>query len=80
MRYWKPEDIFLADCPVCHAEIEFWKDEAVRICSACHREVRNPRIEVGCSQWCQHVPKFSGTIETRPKSTPKCGFGAAVRG
>jgi predicted amidophosphoribosyltransferase len=57
MRNWKPEDIFTVACPHCQAEIEFWKDEPVRLCSACRKEVRNPRIDQGCTEWCKHGPQ-----------------------
>jgi hypothetical protein len=53
-RYWKPEDIFFAPCPACGTQIEFWKDEPVRICPKCQREARNPRFDLGCAQHCKH--------------------------
>jgi len=60
MRYWKPEDIFTVACPHCRAEIEFWKDEPVRRCSVCRQEVRNPKVEQGCAEWCKHGPECLG--------------------
>jgi len=59
-RYWKPEDIFFIACPNCGAEIEFWKDEPLRTCSGCHREVRNPRLDLGCAHHCQHGSECTG--------------------
>lgn len=59
-RYWKPEDIFDARCPSCGYEIEFWKDEPMRLCADCGEEVRNPRIDLGCSEWCKHGNKCLG--------------------
>ena len=53
-RYWKPEDIFEVRCPQCGHEIEFWKDEPMRVCRGCSRSVRNPRINLGCGRWCRH--------------------------
>lgn len=53
MRYWTPEDIFDVNCPYCDYSIEFWRDEPVRVCRACHKEVRNPRIDLGCAKWCK---------------------------
>ena len=61
MRYWKPEDIFTAPCPHCGAEIEFWKDEPVRLCSACRKEVRNPKTDLGCAEHCKHGPECLGS-------------------
>lgn len=54
-RYWKPEDIFNLPCPGCGGEIEFWKDEPLRLCPACGRKVRNPKIEAGCAKWCRYA-------------------------
>jgi hypothetical protein len=51
-RYWTPDDIFDVGCPYCGCEIEFWKDEAMRRCRECGREVRNPRIDLECAEWC----------------------------
>ena len=59
-RYWKPEDIFEVACPSCGAEIEFWKDEPIRQCSACSMEVRNPRFDFGCAEWCEFAEECLG--------------------
>jgi NADH pyrophosphatase NudC (nudix superfamily) len=64
-QYWKPEDIFMLGCPHCGSEIEFWKDEPVRICHDCKKEVRNPRIDLGCAAWCASADKCLG-IEKPP--------------
>jgi hypothetical protein len=60
MRNWKPEDIFDVACPSCGEEIEFWKDEPFRICSACTTEIRNPRIDLGCAKWCKSAAECLG--------------------
>ena len=62
MRYWTPEDIFDVKCPGCDYSIEFWKDEPVRICKQCGREVRNPRIDLGCAKWCKFAKECLGTL------------------
>ncbi|HOE64911.1 MAG TPA: hypothetical protein PLO62_00155 [Candidatus Hydrogenedentes bacterium] len=64
-RYWKPEDIFMLGCPWCGAEIEFWKDEPVRVCRACARQVRNPRMDMGCAAWCASADQCLG-VERHP--------------
>ena len=51
-RSWTPDAIFDVPCPHCGREIEFWKDEAVRVCRDCGQRVRNPRIDLGCATWC----------------------------
>ncbi len=71
MRYWKPEDIFTAACPHCRAEIEFWKDEAVRLCPSCRREVWNPKQDYGCAEWCRHAEEcLSPAVEDKSPSQP----------
>jgi hypothetical protein len=53
MRYWTAKDIFDVSCPYCDNSIEFWKDEPFRLCRICQKEVRNPRIDLGCAKWCK---------------------------
>jgi len=60
MRYWKAEDIFDVVCSSCGNIIEFWKDEPMRICSSCQKEVRNPRIDLGCAKWCKFADECLG--------------------
>lgn len=59
---WKPGDIFEAPCPWCGQAIEFWKDEPVRVCSGCQKEVRNPRIDLGCAKWCKASGQCLGDL------------------
>ena len=66
MRYWKPEDIFTVPCPDCRAEIEFWKDEPVRPCPVCRKEVRNPKADQGCTEWCKHGPECLEPASEKP--------------
>ncbi|MHB8069503.1 MAG: hypothetical protein ACYDIC_16550 [Desulfobaccales bacterium] len=56
-RFWKPEDIFVAECPKCGAEIEFFKDDARRRCAWCGHMFYNPKIALGCAEWCQYAEK-----------------------
>lgn len=56
-RYWKADDIFVAECPKCGAEIEFFKDDARRRCAWCGHMFYNPKIELGCAEWCQYAEK-----------------------
>jgi len=56
-RFWKPGDIFAAECPKCGAEIEFFKDDARRRCAWCGHMFYNPKIELGCAEWCQYAEK-----------------------
>lgn len=56
-RFWKPDDIFVAECPKCGAEIEFFKDDARRRCAWCGHLFYNPKISLGCAEWCQYAEK-----------------------
>lgn len=56
-RFWKPGDIFVAECPKCGAEIEFFKDDARRRCAWCGHMFYNPKIALGCAEWCQYAEK-----------------------
>ncbi len=59
-RYWTPDDIFDVRCAYCGRAIEFWKDEPSRICRGCSREVRNPRIDLACAEWCAEAEACLG--------------------
>lgn len=61
-QFWKPDDIFNINCPYCDGEIEFWKDEPMLNCPKCGREVRNPRIDLGCAKWCKFAQECLGTL------------------
>jgi len=57
---WKPKDILELKCPTCGSPVEFWKDEPVRNCRNCGKEVRNPKIDLGCAQWCPSAKQCLG--------------------
>jgi hypothetical protein len=61
MRSWKPEDIFDVVCPGCATEIEFWKDEPFRSCPTCSIRVQNPRLDLGCTEWCDQAEACTGS-------------------
>lgn len=56
-RHWKPDDIFTLECPKCGTEIEFFKDDTRRRCAWCGHLFYNPKIELGCAEWCQYADK-----------------------
>ena len=66
MSHWKPSDIFDVPCPRCGASVEFFKDEPALPCPSCRVEVRNPRINPGCAEWCRYAKERLG-------ETPACG-------
>jgi hypothetical protein len=59
-RFWKPEDIFEVRCPGCGRTIEFFKDEPKLKCPKCGHIVANPRIDIGCAEWCQYAENCLG--------------------
>ena len=64
-RFWKPEDISETNCPHCQAMIEFWKDEPKVKCPNCKQVVANPKLDLGCAEWCQYAEECLGLTEAR---------------
>ena len=62
MQYWKPGDIFEADCSKCGNKIEFFKDEATRICKACRTKMMNPKMDFGCASYCKYASECLGDL------------------
>jgi len=62
-RFWKPEDVFEVKCPGCDREIEFFKDEPKLKCKKCGRIVLNPKINIGCAEWCKYSEECLGITE-----------------
>lgn len=60
MRFWRPGDIFDVDCGQCGTPVEFFKDEARRRCPKCGNAITNPRLSLGCAQWCEHAKECLG--------------------
>ena len=59
-RFWTKSDIFDVECAWCGYSIEFFKDDASRRCPHCGRRVENPKLSLGCAQWCEHAEKCLG--------------------
>ena len=60
-RYLKPDDLFEVACRRCGRMIEFWKDDPYRDCRKCGERVKNPKLDLGCAQWCKFAPECLGT-------------------
>ena len=58
-RFWRPGDIFEVPCGNCGRMIEFFKDEASRLCR-CGNRIQNPKLSLGCAQWCEHAKECLG--------------------
>jgi len=61
-RYWKPGDIFEAECPHCGKTVEFFKDEATRRCRNCKQTVVNPKMDFGCAAYCKYAADCLGEL------------------
>ena len=59
-RYWRADDIFEVSCGGCGNPVEFFKDDAARRCKVCGRRVENPKLRLGCAQWCEHAKECLG--------------------
>ncbi len=59
-RFWKPEDIFEVQCPGCGQSVEFFKDEPKLKCRKCGSMIVNPKIDLGCAEWCQYAEQCIG--------------------
>ncbi len=64
-RFWKPGDIFEVKCPGCGRLVEFFKDEPKLKCRKCGQLVTNPKIDLGCAEWCQYAEQCVGTSPTQ---------------
>jgi hypothetical protein len=69
LRNWTPKDIFTVPCWNCGREVEIWRDEPMRLCPGCGREVCNPRIDPGCAEWCKYAEECSGKREEIPPAS-----------
>jgi len=59
-RFWKPDAIFEVDCSSCGKAVEFFKDEPQLKCRHCGHTVINPKIDLGCAEWCQYAEQCLG--------------------
>ncbi|MCA1988791.1 MAG: HD domain-containing protein [Desulfarculus sp.] len=58
--FWRPGDIYEITCGQCGTEVEFFKDDASRRCPGCGARVQNPKLNLGCAQWCEHAKECLG--------------------
>lgn len=58
--FWTDRDVFEIPCGSCGAEVEFFKDDAKRRCGKCGNIVHNPKLNLGCAQWCEHAKECLG--------------------
>jgi len=61
-RYWKPGAIFETACTKCGNPVEFFKDEATRICKKCGTKLVNPKMDFGCAAYCKFAEQCLGGL------------------
>jgi len=59
-RYWTPDDVTEVKCARCGTEVEFFKSDGARPCPGCGGRVLNPRVALGCAEWCEHARECLG--------------------
>ena len=59
-RFWTPDDIFEVPCQACETPVEFFKTDVFRRCSKCGKRVQNPKVSLGCAQWCAYAKECLG--------------------
>lgn len=59
-RFWRPQDVFEVECGECGASVEFFKDDAYRRCPTCGTRITNPKLSLGCAQWCRYAKECLG--------------------
>ncbi len=67
-RFWSPDDICEFPCKSCGAVVEFFKDDVTRHCPGCGRRIVNPRVQLGCAEWCEHAEECLGTTSSQGES------------
>lgn len=61
-QFWGPGDVYSVDCPKCGKPVEFFKDDIRRRCQKCGHLFLNPKLDLGCSTWCQYAEQCIGTM------------------
>jgi hypothetical protein len=59
-REWRPDDVFEVSCPACGGPVEFFKTDGSRRCPRCTYRLGNPRLNLGCAQWCPQAEACLG--------------------
>lgn len=59
-RFWTPDDIFEVECSHCGHAVELFKIDGMRRCPRCGGRVVNPKVSIGCAQWCKQAKECLG--------------------
>jgi hypothetical protein len=56
-RYWTEDAVFDVVCPACEAPVEVFRTDTVRRCPSCGYRFKNPRLDLGCAEWCAYADR-----------------------
>ena len=59
---WTHDDIFDVTCRSCGEQVEFFKDDVSRKCPKCGFRFPNPRLDMGCLEWCPYADKCAAAL------------------
>ena len=62
-RFWKHDYIFEVQCPGCDSKMKFFKDESKLKFRKFGRAVLNPKINLGCAEWCKYAEQCLGIMK-----------------
>jgi len=71
--YWDRTAIFEVPCPSCGKPVEFFKDDTSGRCGACGYRFRNPKLDLGCAEWCPYAEQCLGVQPARGNADGKKG-------
>ena len=70
-RFWTPDDVYEISCARCGKPVEFFKTDPHRRCHYCGARVVNPKVALGCAQWCNYAKDCLGfDPKNAPSETP----------
>lgn len=78
-RMWRPGDIYEVICPSCGTIVEFFKDDSRRKCKKCDYIIKNPKIELGCAQWCEHAEECLGVKRSEMTGSEEEALGQTLK-
>ena len=61
-QYWDKNAIFETECPECGHILEFFKDDATRLCRNCQKKIVNPKMDFGCASYCKFAEECLGSL------------------